>query len=270
MILSIAKMSKSKSSQKKDNSMTETKAITQSLLNGNIKECKALDPEGLRNPTDFVRIIASTWALPFMATVLRGQPSQPDSITNDTEEQENNNSTTEQPTDSNKKEQKKAEKRMARQKKVHRPIPVVLSLVRLLDIQSNDTDRFLQPNAMFQLKLSYASGRMEWTIWRSLMDLFRLHSTLLLASNQHGRRRLPTLPTFPNQAVYLLDIPLLLLKTKEARRQRRMKHLQQRKETMMAYLNELFLRLGSSMCSELCEFLEISSLSFAPRHLWLA
>ncbi len=98
---------------------------------------------------------------------------------------------------------------------------------------------------------------------RRLLDIFRLHSFVLISQFQgNWPATAPRVPHFPNQFAYLLDVGKLnRIKTQAARAEKRDRLLEERREAIELYLQKLVRALNLIPIAELCEFFEFSGMS---------
>ena len=114
----------------------------------------------------------------------------------------------------------------------HIPMPILFSLIQVQGVGST----LVESKKFFVLNLAYGGG-FTWRVHRRMRDFVKLHSLLTF---RHMKGALPKLPNFPKQT--------LKLRSEENSR------------LLSTYLKELLRAFGSLTCTELCEFLEISSL----------
>ena len=109
------------------------------------------------------------------------------------------------------------------------PIPVIFSAIKIVVSQA-----LIEDKHFFLLDLRYGE-LFNWNVYRRVRDFVKLHSVLTF---EHLKGHLPKLPTFPKQVIRKgVDNPALI----------------------QSYLIELFGVLSCQPCTELCEFLELSS-----------
>lgn len=121
-------------------------------------------------------------------------------------------------------------------------------------------------NPLFAVVCRY--GKLSWTVHRRLLDIFRLHSFLLIIQFQGiFPSNAPPLPPFPNQFSYLLDVSKLnRLKTQSARSEKRDRLLEERRLAIENYLQQLVRALNLIPIAELCEFFEFSGITLVKQH----
>lgn len=137
-------------------------------------------------------------------------------------------------------------------------VPVMSALLRATIVYSDDVVFNYNPNTTFTIDLQYPPARNRWRIHRRIFDIIRLHTILTF---RHLQGHLPSLPRFPNQLSYLVDVTFLKGLASDARAVERRRLAVERRKALEAYFNELFFTLNMCVSVELCEFLECSALS---------
>lgn len=137
-------------------------------------------------------------------------------------------------------------------------VPVMSSLLRAAIVYSDDVTFNYNPNTTFTIDLQYTPARIRWRIHRRIFDILRLHTILTF---RHLQGHLPSLPKFPNQLSYLVDVTFLKGLSPDARAGERRRLTAQRRKALEAYFNGLFFALNMCVSAELCEFFECSALS---------
>ena len=143
-------------------------------------------------------------------------------------------------------------------------IPVILCALHVDIPESDDTDKHVGSNAVFQIDLEYGNC-IKWRISRRLIDFVKLHTVLTF---RHLQGHLPQLPKFPSQASYLIDFSLFQYLSEEEKRFRNIKLANDRRNGLEIYLQQLCFIINMNVSTELCEFLELSSLSLVPNYSW--
>lgn len=147
---------------------------------------------------------------------------------------------------------------MKRDEENRQGIPVISSLIRCKIISSDDLTTSFTTATTYCIELQY--NNIKWTIHRRTIDFVKLHYMLTFNHIQH---RLPKLPHFPNQVIYFLELAWKTSMNVGGRNaERREQHSNARKQSLENYLNQVFFSLHMQVSTELCEFIELSGLSF--------
>lgn len=129
-------------------------------------------------------------------------------------------------------------------------------LFHWIDIKISDSNSESESHT-FQLDLSY--GNMRWTIRRTIIDFYRLHSQIAFKNLQNLNSR--NLPNFPSQLHYALQKVRAYLPQKHEEHSRSFllaRLRSKRRKALEKYLYKLLDRFSSNNFVELFIFLEIS------------
>lgn len=125
---------------------------------------------------------------------------------------------------------------------------------------SDGMGELFSTNPLFIITCKY--GQVHWVVYRKLMDIFKLHTMILIRElqGQFSSKQI-SLPHFPNQFSYLLDASLLATIKRDARAEQQPKLLEERRHAIENYLQKLVISVSLQVLPELCEFFEFSGVS---------
>ncbi|KAI9313552.1 hypothetical protein BX666DRAFT_1977704 [Dichotomocladium elegans] len=138
--------------------------------------------------------------------------------------------------------------------------PIFLPLIQVNITDSEHVNYYGYNQHLFRVELQY--GDIKWVIRKTIRDFVGLHFNLKWKSS------LSDLPNFPNQIQNLVHAARTTMGMDEEERENEIKAALERRKALTKYLRELLDHSHVTVSYDICEFLELSSISIFPDMGW--